>query len=294
MHKYTARDVTACLRSRRVVFIGDSITRQIFWAFAQKLDVHDQGADRHSSVSVAAHGLEVEFVWDPYLNASNLVREVALGSPSGPRNDQIDAAAILLIGGGLWNLRYLGRSSYWHYERSIGEITQALKSGGTPRTPVGQGLQSYKGQDDLAVLAPIQVPRYDALSPERARTITPARVEPIVRYLQQPSVRLNVTVAWSFSDMTRRDPSAYDQDGLHVTGVVASEMADVLLNARCNAFLRRSESNGFPMDKTCCNQYPTPDWIQSVILTLSLALLPALIPIRFEVESSRSIEQDAS
>ena len=272
MHEYNAKDVTTCLKSRRVVFIGDSVTRQIFWAFAKKLDVREQD-DKHSNISLDAHGLKVEFVWDPYLNTSNLDREVSAASLSGLRNEQIDTAAILLVGGGLWNARYLGEASYQHFESSIDGITRALHNGKIPGTPLGQ-----PGQN-IAVIAPIQLPHYDALSPERARTITPARVKPLFQHLQQSSVQQNITVAWSFSHMTWREPLAYHLDGLHVSGAVATEMADVLLNARCNAVLRQSNSKGYPMDKTCCNRYPGPNWTQSVILIVSLSLLPALISI---------------
>lgn len=278
MHEYNAKDVTTCLKSRRVVFIGDSVTRQIFWAFAKKLDVREQD-DKHSNITVDAQGLKVEFIWDPYLNTSNLDREVSAASLSASRNEQIDTAAILLIGGGLWNARYLDEASHQHYEISIGEITRALRNTKISGTSLGQPRQNSVGGDDIAVIAPIQIPHYDALSPERARTITPSRVKPLFQHLQLSSVQQNVTVAWSFSHMTWRKPLAYHLDGLHVSRAVAVEMADVLLNARCNAVLRRSSSRGYPMDKTCCNRYPRPNWTQSVILTVSLGLLPAIISI---------------
>ena len=294
MHEYNAKDVTTCLKSRRVVFIGDSVTRQIFWAFAKKLDVPEHREDRHSNISVHAHGLTVEFAWDPYLNTSNLDREAAAASLSGSRNKHTDKAAILLIGGGLWHTRYLGEASYRRFESSISRITRALHYGRIPETPSGQPGHGSQGVDDLVVIAPIQVPCYDALSPERARSITPARVTPIYQHLQQSSIERNVTVAWSFSHMTWREPSAYDQDGLHVTGAVAAKMADVLLNARCNAVLRQSNSKGYPMDKTCCNTYQRPNRTQSVILIVSLGLLLALISITFKGEAPMSIDKAAS
>lgn len=288
MHEYNARDMTICLKSRRVVFIGDSVTRQIFWALARKLDVGDHGEDKHSSMSVDAHGLKVQFVWDPYLNTSSLHREVAAASPSGSRNEKVDRPAILLMGGGLWNARYLGEASYQHFESSIGEITRALQDGNVPGTPLGLSGQSSGGVEDLVVVYPIQVPHYDALSPERARTITPARVKPIFQHLQQSSIRQDITVAWSFSHMTWREPSAYDKDGLHIKRAIAGKMADVLLNARCNAVLRQSNAKGYPMDKTCCNRYQRPNWIQSVILAVSLGLLPAMILITYKGENTMS------
>lgn len=290
MHEYNARDLITCLRFRRVVFIGDSVTRQIFWAFAKKLDVQRQGENKHSSISVDAHGIKAEFVWDPYLNTSSVYREFALvAAMSGSRNDQVNRAAILLIGGGLWNARYLEENSYQHFKSSIGEITRALQDGNTSGMPLSQSSQSSGGVGDLAVIAPIQIPYYDALSPERARTITPARVKPMFQNLQHLSVRQDIAVAWSFPYMTWREPLAYDRDGLHVNGAVASEMADVLLNARCNAVLRQSNAKGYPMDKTCCNIYQKPNWTQSIILIVSLGLLPALILLTLKGENFMSI-----
>lgn len=294
MHDYNARDLTTCLKSRRIVFIGDSVTRQIFWALAKKLDIREQGEDKHSSISVHAHGVKVEFFWDPYLNTSSLHREVAAASLPGARHNQIDRAAILLLGGGLWNARYLGDASYRQFESSTSEIMRALQDRKTPGTPSSPSDQGFEGEDDIAVIAPIHVPHYDALSPERARTITPARVKPIFQHLQQLSVQQNLTVVWCFSHMIWREPSAYDQNGLHINGAVAGEMADVLLNARCNAVLRQTNARGYPMDKTCCNRYQRPNWIQSIILNLSLGLLPALTLITFTGESCMSIGWAAS
>ena len=275
MHKYNSRDMSTCLKSRKVVLVGDSVTRQIFWALAKKLDVQEQEDDKHSDTSLDVHGLKLEFVWDPYLNTSDLVSEVAAVSLSGSRKDHIDTTAILLIGGGLWNARYLAEASYQRYETSIGEIIRTLPD--VSRTPLGHSGQINEGVGDIAVIAPIHIPHYEALSGDRARTITPTRVRSIFQFLQQSSIRHNITVAWSFSHMTWREPSAYDQDGLHITGAVASEMADVLLNARCNAVLRHTSTKGYPMDKTCCNKYQRPNWTQSVILIVSMGLPPTFL-----------------
>ena len=294
MHDYKAKDLSTCLKSRRIVFIGDSITRQIFWTLAKKLDIREQGQDKHSSISVHAHGVTVDFFWDPYLNTSVLHQEIAAVSLPGARNNQIDRSAILLLGGGLWNARYLGDTSQQLFESSTSEIARALQDRKTPGMPSSRPDQGSEGEDDLAVIAPIHVPHYDALSTERARTITPARVKPMFHHLQQLSLRQNITVAWCFSHMIRREPSAYDEDGLHIKTAVASEMADVLLNARCNAVLRQTNLKGYPMDKTCCNEYQRPNWIQSIILNVSLALLPALTFITPKGENSMSFRCAAS
>lgn len=274
LHEYDAGDMSICLKSRRVAFIGDSVIRQIFWAFVEKLDIPQRGEDKHSNISVDAHGLKVDFVWDPYLNTSSLYGEVARAPLSDSKNSQVDRATIILMGGGLWHARHLGEVCYQHFKDSIDEITRALQDGNTTRTSLSQASQSSGGADDLVLVAPILVPQYGALSPARARTITPARVERLLQHLQQSSIEQNLTVAWSFSHMTWREALAYGQDGLHISRAVAGEMANVLLNARCNVVLRQSNVKGYPMDKTCCNKYPRPNRTQSVFLIFSLGVLP--------------------
>ena len=290
MHEYKVRDLTSCLKSRRIVFVGDSLIRQVFWALAKKLDVREEGADKHSSISIDAHSVKLQFVWDPYLNTSRLHQEFAATSLPAARNSQNDTAAILLLGGGLWTARYLSDTSYQQFESSTREIKHALQDKKLPGIPSAPWHRGFEGEDAIAVIAPIHVPHFGALSAERARTITPARVKPMFQHLQQISIRHNLTVAWSYSHMIWREPWAYDQDGLHVKGAVAGKMADVLLNARCNAVLRQSNARGYPMDKTCCNRYQRPNWTQSIILNISLGLLPVFILITLKGENSMSFE----
>ena len=293
LHDYDVKDMSTCLKSRRVAFIGDSVIRQIFWAFVEKLDVPKRGEDKHSNISVDAHGLKVDFVWDPYLNTSSLHEEVARAPLSDPKNSHVDRATIIVVGGGLWHARHLGESCHQHFEDSIDKITRALQDGNTSRTSLSQASQSSGDADDLVLVAPVLVPQYDALSPARARTITPARVERLLQYLQQSSIQQNLTVAWSFSHMTRHEALAYEQDGLHVNRAVASEMANVLINRRCNVVLRQSNVKGYPMDKTCCNKYKRPNRTQSVFLIFSLVVLPVFSLSPFRSEHSMSIAQVA-
>lgn len=284
MHEYLAKDLTLCMKSRKLLFIGDSMIRQIFWATANKLGIQEHGAEKHADITVGAYGVRVEFVWDPYLNTSKLYQEVAATSPSATGNDEIDAATTLLVGGGLWNARYLGEASYQQYEDSLQNIIDAmgLRNGSTISESSSTSNNSHISTDNLVVIAPIQIPLYGALSPERAKTITPDRVKPMIQHLRRVASRENVAVAWSFHQMTLHEPSTYDQDGLHVDAAVAARMADVLLNLRCNDVLRRNNAKGYPMDKTCCNSYGRPNWAQYVILNCSLGFPPALVLITFK------------
>jgi hypothetical protein len=86
MREYQRKDIQACFQTKRLVFIGDSTTRQVFWAVAQKLDkdkanagiaemlrVHDH---KHMDLEFFAHGVVLQFVWDTWLNSTRLQEEL--------------------------------------------------------------------------------------------------------------------------------------------------------------------------------------------------------------------------
>jgi hypothetical protein len=86
MREYQQKDIQACFESKRLVFVGDSTTRQVFWAVAQKLDRKkaDKGiADmqrirnrKHMDLEFFAHRVVLQFVWDPWLNGTRLKKEL--------------------------------------------------------------------------------------------------------------------------------------------------------------------------------------------------------------------------
>jgi hypothetical protein len=86
MREYQRKDIQACFQTKRLVFIGDSTTRQVFWAVAQKLDkdkansgiaemlrIHDH---KHMDLEFFAHGVMLQFVWDTWLNSTRLREEL--------------------------------------------------------------------------------------------------------------------------------------------------------------------------------------------------------------------------
>ena len=282
MHTYDEKDMTACLQNRKLVFIGDSSTRQTFWATGKKLGIQDQSKENHTSFSMGAKGITIEFEWDPYLNSSRLHRELTAASMSMEGISIIGTTAALLIGGGLWHARYLDDTFFTdRFKRSIETISEYTSFQGNKNSRGAFRRYSFGplNEGSIVLLAPVPVPLYYALSPERAETITPTKVDSLNMYLYEQSTVGNVTIPWSFSSMTALGAASYQPDGLHIDEDTASRMADVLLNLRCNSVLRKASSKGYPMDKTCCNSYETPNWTQTAILNASLFFLPILIVV---------------
>lgn len=290
MHNYQDHDLVSCLKHRRLVFLGDSSVRQLYWATARKFGIEDHSKAEHSDLAFHIHDATVEFRWDPFLNSSNLTMELTAAARSRQEIKVAHPTAALVIGGGLWHARYLDEANYFdRYKGSLESIVESLdhlspKNAGGPLHRYSFGPLDTRG---FVLLTPVPVPFYDGLSLERATTITPAKIDTLNLYLYQNSAIGNMTVPWSFSSMISPDGSSYEPDGIHFTDNLASRMADVILNLRCNVELRIAKrQRGYPMDKTCCNRYNPPRWPQSIMMGAFVWLLPFVV-LMASTESSR-------
>lgn len=241
--------------------------RQLFWAMTQKLDAEHaplerQQAERHSDQVYNKDEVMVRFIWDPFLNSSALAQQLR----RGPGTKPTPPTAILLVGGGLWQARYLQENALSSFTMAMGNVTEYIDGTWDPTQP---------SSNTLKVVAPVQLPRYELLSEERRRTITPQRVEEMNSHLQRLTGHGNLPIAWAFSAMLSQQPKAYDESGLHAIGDVADRMVDVLLNIRCNA--RSIPALRFPMDRTCCVRYLTPSWATQFFLIASSGFLAWLV-----------------
>jgi len=285
MQKFKGEDLSACLKHRKITFVGDSTTRQIFLATARKLGFKEQGEEeRHTDHRLSLQDVSLVFIWDPYLNSSGLHRELMAASPSASGADIVETPAILLVGGGLWPARYLEDDYLPRFKDSFGQILRIVtfQDEMLIDSRHAGSTNDERQVDSFVSFAPVPVLAYEALSLPRAETITPEKVDTMNLHLQQVSLELQIPVAWSFNLMTAKQETAYQSDGLHVTQDVAASMADVLLSARCNDVLRRSQTRRYPLDKTCCNNYDAPNWTQSLILNASIGLLPFLVLVTYK------------
>ena len=286
LHKYTAKDISGCLQSRRIVLVGDSTIRQIFWAIGKKLDPKGANedlakAEKHSDVTLQKSGIDLEFIWDPYLNTTELYHELTVWKdPSSAINSGQSkgnsTTGILLIGGGLWHARYIVLSPLDQFKASIDSII-ALLENQIPSHGLDLATSAVArppAENDYLYLAPVQVPFYEVLAPDRASTLSADKIDLMNQHLQQLSDYQGLRVLWSYSQMTWLQSSAYGKDGLHVVEEVASQKADVLLNLRCNDVL--TTYGHYPFDKTCCTGYGYPLWIQWVMLVIVLGIFPLL------------------
>ncbi|KAI0830580.1 O-acetyltransferase [Trametes gibbosa] len=290
MHQYKPNDVAACMASKRVVFVGDSVTRQLFYQFAHLIDPNlptspPDDEQKHADYRYrSASDIWLQFYWDPYLNSTHTH---ALLHPGAQDLRSSDPSALLVLGSGLWYLRYAdsGGLSAWEakLESTLSAVTRV-------RHPLA----------DVVVVLPVEDIVPSKLSPERAismhasdidamnsdllhRISPPALRDPFV-FLPGPSRRpagLPIALPLVFNQMLQPSQT---EDGLHFSDVVVGTQAQVLLNLRCNDVLPKS----FPLDKTCCRRYPWPSVLHLLVLAGVFLWAPAnwLLARRFSPRSS--------
>jgi N-acetylneuraminate 9-O-acetyltransferase len=287
MHEYKQRDIQECLGERRLVFIGDSTTRQIFLAVAKKLD-EDRAEEeildvyyKEQDIEFTSADVTAQFIWDPWLNSTSLEQELKKfrAEPSLDGNEVDESAGLILLGApGLFYARHGGENYFRGFRDSIDSVIPYMDHATSDSDwPVSRHFQSRSNPPNLLLLAPVQVPRYQALSPSREETITPQKIDLMNDYLHQVSAYTNADVVWSYSSMTGVGRGAYGESGLHVIDNVAHRRADVLLNLRCNGV---SAMRGYPFNRTCCSSYKRPNKIQRMILLGGILVLPGLLFFR--------------
>lgn len=88
-HQYAPKLIGSCLPSRRIVFIGDSSTRELFYGMLAAADptaptAPDDGK-KHQDISFSAPGggPEFQFFWDPCVSFPLSSLPVLAASPAG-------------------------------------------------------------------------------------------------------------------------------------------------------------------------------------------------------------------
>jgi N-acetylneuraminate 9-O-acetyltransferase len=285
MHEYSREEFRDCLSGRRLVFIGDSTMRQVFWAAVTRLDhIRAEEAtldffvsDRTKNIRLDVDSVKLEFIWDPWLNSSTLLDQ--LGSfqrqpnPGANNGDHTDSAALLAIGApGIWSARHGGEDYMGSFRKGIDAVVPYLRPDLSPypalsRSRSKQGGGIYERAPNQIFVAPVSVPLYENLSTGRKETITPKRVEALNAYLRTLPAAAQSHIAWSYNEMTRDMTSAFGEDGIHVHDVLAERKIDVLLNARCNAALAQQDQS---KKMTCCVPYRMTGIVQDLLLVLGI------------------------
>lgn len=298
LHDYTTAEIADCNEDGQVLFVGDTTVRQVFWAAAKKLDslwVSDrqQELDNHEDLHLERDGARLSFLWDPFLNGTGFRGELkAYMERNKPRrgeekklqpSDGRRRSVLLFIGGGLWHARHLGDMYLTDFNHVVDRVAAVMSTTHDRLTsPANIRAHGSDGVDDQIFFAPVPDPLIDRLSPSREATISQNKIWAMNDHLQLWSNR-GLNVPWVFREMTSNWPEMVGESGLHVTDRVATQMADVVLNYRCNA--KAAQKHGYPFNRTCCSAYRTANWFQ-ILASIAFAPLIAVTAFRRFVRSS--------
>ncbi|EIW87471.1 hypothetical protein CONPUDRAFT_79031 [Coniophora puteana RWD-64-598 SS2] len=276
LHSYKPDETSTCLASKRVVFIGDSITRTLYFQFAHSIDpklpasVPDDRRKHSDHSLISGSGTMVDFYWDPYLNTSHVTNFLKDPVPS-VAGGEAEVPALLVLGSGLWYLRYTDSSGGLPaWEANVENILNTVEKSRSPPA-------------EMIVFLPVEEVVSDKLSPERSETmhasdidamnsdlyhrIHPASSDPLA-LLSSTARTSSVHLPLVFNQML---DASQTMDGLHFENSVVKTQANVLLNLRCN----NAWAPAFPFDKTCCRAYPWPSFTYLVLLCAVFSWGPA-------------------
>ena len=267
MYQYQAKDVSTCMKSRRVVFIGDSVTRQLYFQFAHIVDNSlpsgpPDDDHKHANYTYTSNtDIQLSFYWDPFLNTSHtqtLLHPVAHKHPS-------DTPALLVIGSGLWYLRYAESGGLPAWEATMESALGAISRSPYPLAdrvvvlPIEDVVSSKLSRERAASMHASDI---DAMNSDLLHRIQPAALRDPFSFLPMPTGRpagIPVSLPLVFNQMLHPSQT---EDGLHFSDLVVGMQAQVLLNLECNDVLPKK----FPFDKTCCRSYPWPAPLHLLLL----------------------------
>jgi hypothetical protein len=278
LHAYNQVSLEPCLSSHPWVFIGDSVTRQLYYETAHMMDFTLQSAalddkQKHGDqVLRTANGTDILFFWDPFLNSTHVPiytndRDTARSADKDP--------VVVVLGTGLWFLRHPTSSGGLSRWGSRIESVLSMVAHASHRTP-----------KEIYILPVVDVIP-SKLSPARASTMLISDIDAMnTDLVHRASITRQLTGASVFIPQVFNamlDASQTD-DGLHFSGQVIRAQAGILLNRVCNKHRPPTP----PFDTTCCREYPALKWPQELALLvfIGVGLILWLLSISFGSSSN--------
>ncbi|KAL7308283.1 hypothetical protein PS15m_012151 [Mucor circinelloides] len=255
---YGKKEINECLGHKRIVYIGDSIMREQYYAMTHFLKkpaskMRDAIHEDQSFYS-KEQDITIEIWWDPYLNTTKTL-DLLQGKVQGQK------PSLLIMGSGVWYMRRTGNEYLHLWKTAVDRIFDAALNGRIA---------------DKIMLSPVEIVEYPLLIPERKATLKFDKITIMNNYLRErisllhrPVTPMVVPFVWNEIVTSSKNQT---KDGLHFMEPVTKAQAQLALNYRCNS--EHVKTPSFPIDTTCCYNYPTPIWYQTVIFAFFLCFVP--------------------
>ncbi|XP_028926669.1 N-acetylneuraminate 9-O-acetyltransferase [Ornithorhynchus anatinus] len=245
MHRYKVSEAKSCLVDKRIVFVGDSRIRQLFYSFVKIINpqFREEG-NKHENIPFEdkATAVKVDFLWHPEVNGSmkQCIKAWTEDSAAKPH--------IIVAGAATWSIKMRNGSS---------EALAQYKNNLSALAPLLEKLA--KTSDVYWVL---QDPVSEELLSERRKMITNQQIdaynEAAVGILNGSARGTKSRVrVFSVSTLIARETIAKSPDGLHLPESSRETSAMILMNVYCNKVLR-------PVDGSCCRPRPPPTLLQKL------------------------------
>ncbi|KAI0115288.1 Cas1p-domain-containing protein [Daldinia grandis] len=267
MVEHTPDSLHECLNDRKVVFVGDSTVRQLFWAATKQVARPKsetrikrllQSNGKHHDISFRAGNVQLEFIWDPWLNSTvlhgllktfhTLPTPLDVGAIAGM--NELPPVLAILGAPGFWAARYGGDDYLNLFKRAVTGIVPYLSPG--LDSNISRAMITPDISDNIPsriLLAPVGIPDYSNLAPNRSKTITPERIEAMNNHLSHVFPNNMSYIPWVYNQLPTYSKTDFDIDGLHVSDSMAALKLNIAFNALCNsAASARSRS----FKGTCC------------------------------------------
>ncbi|CEP09070.1 hypothetical protein [Parasitella parasitica] len=254
---YTKTEISECLTHKKIVYIGDSIMREQYYAmthfFKKPASTPQDALHQDQSFYSEEHDITVEMWWDPYLNTTKTI-DLLNG------NTQEQKPSLLIMGSGVWYMRRTANAYLHLWKTAVDRVFDAALN--------------YHVADKI-MLSPVEIVEYPLLIPERKATLKLDKITLMNNYLREritllyrPVTPMVVPFVWNEIVTSSRNQT---KDGLHFMEPVTKAQAQLALNYRCNENLK---TPSFPIDTTCCYRYPVPAWYQNSIFAFFLCFVP--------------------
>ena len=193
---------------------------------------------------------DLYFIWDPYLNETKI--------SAIPEYQEHG----LVVSGGLWQARHLGNHHLDAFERQIAHL---LADSDYIHKPNRIFVQPQPAALKLPIFLPVSPPVQARLDPEKTATLTSERTHAINARLHALETNHGFEVMWTALPMTSGHDTAFEEQGLHVSDMIASQQLGILLNRMCNSEI--GDSGHY-----CCSEWRRGSPVQIYVLALAFAI----------------------
>ncbi|KAJ3390935.1 hypothetical protein HDU84_006779 [Entophlyctis sp. JEL0112] len=266
---YNPATTSECLANKKVVMVGDSSMRAIFYALRRSLGQKQKDFDpekdwKHNDLAAEVKKVHIKFFWDPWLNRTSEIF-------SAINSEQMEVS-LAMFSAGAWFMRYgegdaNGIARFANATSTLKSMIDASEFADRVMirliAPFDEGLLSAERKPFLRnELRHIYNKRLFELYASAGSTLD--------------TVALNVLTAAHGKTL----------DGLHFLPVVDDTEVNLLLNEVCNAKILQ----GKPGKGTCCLNYPYISFSTWLIFNLILifgpvAMLCRILAPKFETSN---------